>query len=307
MTEIKHRRNAWIILIILFLSLLLRKAGFGFSTFLINASVLILCIYVIRYPVFFARKSIRFITVLFVLICTAILHYWIPPIPVKINELKEISIISFFMMGWLIFSFINFREIINNSLTLVLWLFLSLILSSNIYLNPREFHNFYRHRTYEEYIRSKYSIYRGIVADYFIDKYKITEKDKAKNYFDEAIKEEENGDYEKALDLYNKSIEYNPDDKFAYHRRGYLKLTKLEINEDVALSAFKDFDRAIRLDTNFTIAYFHRGITYGYLNNKNYGYMDFRRVWLADSILSDSVFQKRYGVSKETFSKPFHP
>jgi len=307
MTGNIQRRISIILLMMLIFVMVLRKTGFGFSSILLNLTISALCFVIVRWTIFFERISSRIITSVFLIICLCLLQYWISNHNININENWQVSSNTLLLMAWMIFSILVFREIINNGITLTLWLFISLILSTTIFLNPREFHKFYRHSTYEEFIRKKYPEQKQLIADYFIDKYKTIDKAKADEYFENAVDAEDRKKYTEALSWYNKSIEENPDNKVAYHRRGFLKLTKLDINEDVALSAYKDFCRVIRLDPGYTIAYFHRGVVFGYLGDKSLAARDFRSVWNADSILSADEFQKKYGMSKESFSVPFHP
>lgn len=62
-------------------------------------------------------------------------------------------------------------------------------------------------------------------------------------------------DSSKAVELYTKAIELNPENSIAYINRGGLmyKLGNIE-------RAMKDFDEAIRLDSNNAMAYYNRGI-----------------------------------------------
>lgn len=302
-----NRKRAWIILFLFVLSLFLRKIGFGLSSVLINVADLFLCIFIISKPLFFKKYSQRILVALFLLLSVAILQYWFQNIHINLPGLKDNSINLLIIFGWLIFSIFIFQNIRNNSLTFTLWFIISFILSTSVILNPREFHNFYRSSTYEEYIRSRYPEQRGIVADLFIDKYKNPDKEESEKYLKAAIDAESLSEYDNALVLYNKSIDLNPDNQFSYYRRGLLKLTRLDLNIDVAYSAIKDFSRTLRLDSTYFIAYFHRGLAFGYLGLKGRSYLDMKKVWESDSTISEEEFQKKYGSSKKSFSKPFYP
>jgi tetratricopeptide (TPR) repeat protein len=301
------RRTSWILLTLFILTLLVRKLGLGYSSYLTDATAILLSFFILKHNVFFNNLIARITSVFFLILCLSLLQHRIPDLFLQIHGVKEITVNTIFLLTWMIFSFIIFREIIDNSITLTFWMMISFILGSSVYLNPREFHNFYRHRTYEEYIRSIYTEKNESLADYYIDKYKTTDKIKAGLYLDEAFKAENNGKYDEALESYNKSIDNDPDDPVAYHRRGFLKLTKLDINEDIAHSALKDFDRVIKLDSTYTIAYFHRGMTIGYLGDKHQAAEDFKKVWYADSSLSEDDFRNKYGMSKKSFPVPLHP
>jgi tetratricopeptide (TPR) repeat protein len=184
---------------------------------------------------------------------------------------------------------------------------ISFILLTTIIFNPREFHNFYRSSTYEEFIRLKFSEERGIVADVYIDKYKQPDRIKADKLLREAWIADSLKEYERALCFYNKSIDQYPDNAHAYFLRGYLKLNRLDINNDMAISAIKDFSKAIRINPEFTDAYFQRGLAWGYIGNTGKSLVDRKKVWEADSSLSDDVFLKKYGSLKESFFIPFNP
>jgi tetratricopeptide (TPR) repeat protein len=184
---------------------------------------------------------------------------------------------------------------------------LGFIFVTKAFLNERLFHNFYRYSYYEEYIRSKYSEQEGLIADIYIDRNKCIEEEKSKLIFQKAKEADSLNQIDRALRLYNYSIDLNPDDAQAYHRRGFFKLNKLELDKDIAYSAIKDFNRAIRLKPDLTMAYFHRFLATGYLNLKRRSYLDRLKVWNTDSMLSKEAFQSKYGMLKDSFSIPFHP
>jgi tetratricopeptide (TPR) repeat protein len=54
---------------------------------------------------------------------------------------------------------------------------------------------------------------------------------------------------------FNKALELNPNDQYAYNNRGCLKNKKQEYKLAIA-----DFDEAIRLNASYGYAYFNRGI-----------------------------------------------
>jgi tetratricopeptide (TPR) repeat protein len=234
---------------------------------------------------------------IFLLFSLAVLQYWIP-----LNEVAFAVAIL-----WFIYAIAIFRIIWRNGFFVTIELILSFLYVTIIVLDQREFHNFYRSNYYEDFIISKYTEPQGIVADLYINKYKDTDTVQARHFMNEAMLAQKNRDYEKALELYNKSIDLNPDDAHAYHKRGYFKLSTLDLNEDVALSAMKDFSRAIRLDSTLTIIYFHRSIASAYIGLKGRSLLDYMKVWQRDSILPEEEFRNKYSMSKKSFSKPFHP
>ena len=304
---IMKSKSSWIILFIFILTLFLRKAGVGMNSILIISATAILLFFILSKPFFFNKMYERVFAVMFLIICLAILQSWLQNIHFNIVVVKNISSNQIILISWIIFSVFIYRSIFNNGLTITFWAMISFILITSVIFNPREFHNFYRSTTYEEYIRSRYPEQSGRVADLFIDKYKIIEKEKSENIFKEAVASESIGDYENALELYNKCIDLNPDNAIAYYRRGLLKLTRLELSLFIANSAIIDFNRSLRLDSKYTVAYFHRGLAFGYLGLRGESFLDMKKVWAMDSTLSDEKFQRKYGSSKKSFSVPFHP
>ena len=302
-----NRKSAWIILFVFVLALFFRKAGIAFGSVFISISAFILGFYLLTNSFFFNKIYQRITALIFLFFSVALLQYWFKFIQINIFGLKEYSINVLIISSWVIFSFFNYQSIKNNILTFSFWLILSIIFSTSVILNPREFHNFYRSSTYEEYIRSRYTEQSGIVADLYIDKYKKVERERAADLLKEAMDSDSLSHYDNALFFYNKSIDLNPDNAIAYYKRGLLKLIHLDLNFSIANSAIKDFNRVIHLDSNYSAAYFHRGLALGYLGLRGRSFLDMKKVWELDSTISDDLFEKRYGSSKKSFSIPFHP
>ena len=301
------RNGACAILLLFIISMIARKAGIGLSSLLLICTIILLCYVIVFKFYFFNRLYIKLPVLLFTIYALLLLQYWIPLLTINIGIFKNVSVNLFLLVVWIIFSIISLKNISDNRLWLSLWLLLSFIFTTSAFLNPREFHNLYRSSTYEEYIRQKYTEPQGLIADYFIDKYKKVNIEKSEKLLHLAIEADSIHANEKAMVYFNRCIDNNPDNAIAYHKRGYFKLTRLEINEDVAYSAIKDFSRAIRLNPEFTDAYFHRGVAYGYLKNRGRSIIDMKKVWTLDSTLSENEFQKKYGSSKKSFSIPFYP
>jgi len=276
------------------LSLLARSEGIAFGGFLVIISSLLLGMVIL-----FQRRIVfihRLIIVAFLVLALALLQYWIP-------QRSSLIILPFFFS----FLILSFRRVRNQLPVLMVLGSLLFLFMSSIILNPRKFHNLFRYVPYESYMRQRYNLWRMAVADVFIEKYKKTDTTQAGKYFSDALAAEKREDFDEALHLLDLSIDEDPDNATVYHKRGALKLIRLDIDADVAYSAVKDFTQAIRLDPDFTLAYFHRSYAYGYLNEKGMSFLDSKVVWTRDSTLSDEDFMKKYGVSKETFSVPFHP
>ena len=62
---------------------------------------------------------------------------------------------------------------------------------------------------------------------------------------------------EKGISDYNKTIEINPDDYYAYYNRGIIYGKKGQCDEAIA-----DYSKAIEINPNFSEAYCVRGIAY---------------------------------------------
>lgn len=244
------------------IGLILKKAGIGLSILLTFPATVLLGIELIRSSISKNHNNTLQVTLstifsVFFLIVLAQLQYWIPPLRFALT----------FWICWIIFSIIYFLRGKYGWSQMTLWVIISVLLSSAAFMSPRQYHNFYKASFYEDYIRRKYTELHSDVADMYIDRYKdkSIDKDRANELFllaKVAQKEKQN---DEALQLYNQSLDLNPDAPLVYHARGYFKLTRLELNSDVAYNAVKDFNRAIKLDPNFADAYFHRALAISYV------------------------------------------
>ena len=86
------------------------------------------------------------------------------------------------------------------------------------------------------------------------------------------------GEYEKAIEDLNKSIELNPNDAIAYDDRGFIYAFDLGKYE----KAIEDFNKAIELDPNYIAAYFHRGNAYSFLGQFEKAIEDYSKVIASD-------------------------
>jgi len=84
----------------------------------------------------------------------------------------------------------------------------------------------------------------------------VTAESKSK-YKHLGITEYEKGNYQEAIELYNKGINNNPDDACLFNNRGlaYYSLEQYK-------KAISDYDKAIELKPDFTDAYYNRGLAY---------------------------------------------
>jgi tetratricopeptide (TPR) repeat protein len=290
-----HNKKGWILLILFVLTILLRKAGFAGTSILLTGVTLFFLYHLYKYRE--KEGKLNIFLILFLSVCVLFLQSGMPPGPAGI----------IFLISWMIFVVMTYSKIIVSGFRIALSMVITFVLLTASLFNARSFHNFYRSNYYEEYIRSKYTEQEGIIADLYIDRNKNPDKIKSEEALKKAMEADSLNKNETALKLYNRGIDLDPDNAYAYHRRGYLKLNKLELDADMAYSAIKDFDRAIRLQPGFTLAYFHRYLAADYLDLKGRAFLDRKKVWEADSILSETDFLNKYGISKTSFSKPFHP
>ncbi len=84
----------------------------------------------------------------------------------------------------------------------------------------------------------------------------VTAESKSK-YKHLGIAEYEKGNYQEAIELYNKGLKNNPDDACLFNNRGltYYSLEQYK-------KAISDYDKAIELKSDFTDAYYNRGLAY---------------------------------------------
>ncbi len=288
-------KKGWILFGLFLLALIMKKAGLIGSSILLYGIGVLLSYRLLK--VNSSRVRVNILIIIFLFISLFFLQSWIPS-----GRFGVIALIC-----WVVFISLQFKKIIESRLSISLCLLISFVLITATILNSRSFHNFYRSTYYEEYIRSKYTEQEGMVADLYIDKNKNPESRKSEIVLNMAFEADSLNKNDLALKLYNQGIDLDPDNANAYHRRGFLKLTKLDLDVDMAYSALKDFDRAIRLNQDFTLAYFHRYLAEDYLVLKGRAFLDRKKVWETDSLLSETDFLNRYGISKTSFSKPFHP
>ncbi|MCX6276416.1 MAG: hypothetical protein NTV09_14545 [Bacteroidetes bacterium] len=148
------------------------------------------------------------------------------------------------------------------------WIYFAILFTPVALCKPRTFHNLFNGSTFESYVRTRYPADEAVAM---IELYKPLDGKAIKSaeaYLNDAFLSEKDEEYEKALDYYNESIDMNPDNALALYRRGKLKLTRMEISSEMAESAFDDFSRAIQLDSNMAVAYYHRAVAHNYLYPK---------------------------------------
>jgi len=242
--------------------LILKKVGIGLSILLTFPSVILLSIELIRSSISKNHNNklqviLSSLFVGFFIITLAQLQYWIPPLH---------SALSIWVL-WIVFSILFFLKGAYGWTQITVWFIVSFLLSSAAFMTPRFYHNFFKASYYEDYIRRKYTELNSDVADMYIDRYKdkSPDREKAKKLFLEAKLAQKDKDNDKALTLYNQSLDIYPDDPNVYFERGYFKLNRLELNSDIAYNSVKDFNRSIKLDPNFANAYLQRALAISYV------------------------------------------
>ena len=79
-------------------------------------------------------------------------------------------------------------------------------------------------------------------------------------YTNRGMAYRDKGDFDCAIDDFNKTIQLNRNDANAYHNRGLAYSRKGEIGH-----AIKDFTKAIELKSDFAKAYYDRGLVWSHL------------------------------------------
>jgi tetratricopeptide (TPR) repeat protein len=167
------------------------------------------------------------------------------------------------------------------------WIYFVLLFPVVALTNPRTFHNLFNGTTYEEYVRSRYSLDEGTEMIELYKPESEASKKCADKLFQSALQSEKDEAYTIALRQYNESIDLNPDNAKAIYNRGLMKLTKLEIERETAQSAYNDFTRALQLDSTMAAAYYHRAVAHTYLYGKNRlpAQIDYRKARTLDTSL----------------------
>lgn len=187
---------------------------------------------------------------------------------------------------------------------------LTFLVLAGIVLNPRQFHNFFRMSTYEEYLRNQAQGLETSKANYLIAKYRDRSADakiKSEYFYQLARKYDAEKKYSLALRNYNLAIDIYPDNAEAYFQRGVLKLYRLELNNDIAFSSANDFSESIRLRPSHAKSYFLRGVALGYLDRKKLVCEDMHQAYRLDSSLDVKPYINKYCPTDSTGLVPLHP
>lgn len=256
----KRTTRRQILFFLLISGLLLKKSGIGLSIVFTLTAVILFCVELIRSSFIkpknnLHQNSIYIIFSLFLIITLAQLQYWIP----NLYYAFEIWV------AWILFTIYFYWKAVKGKTQFFLWFIITILLSSGAFMNPRTYHNFYRASYYEDYIRRHYSEMEISIADMYIDRFKELRPVVAQDLFLKAREAQKAKNYDLALELYNAAMDKDPDQAEMYNVRGFFKLNRLELNSDVAISAVKDFDRAIKLKPDFADAYVNRALALSYL------------------------------------------
>ncbi len=115
----------------------------------------------------------------------------------------------------------------------------------------------------------------------------IYAQNSAEEYFNSGVKKADAGDYEGAIEDYNKAIKINPKLSEAYHNKGVAKAYLGDYR-----GALKDFDKAIEINPMFAEAYYNRGVAKIGLGQKYSGCLDLSKA-------GELGFDKAYELIKE--------
>ncbi|HNS12550.1 MAG TPA: tetratricopeptide repeat protein [Bacteroidia bacterium] len=187
---------------------------------------------------------------------------------------------------------------------------IGILLFTGIFLSPKDFHNFYRVSTYEEFLRSQYPRISMEKADELLTEY--NEQDsilsiKALKLADTAKQKEKEKDFKSALRYYNLAIDMDPFNPILYYQRGRFKISRLELNEDLANSAIIDFSESARMRPLHAESYFQRGVIYAYLDKKIEVCEDMQRAYELDPGMAVLPFVKKCCPEDSSRFMPLHP
>jgi len=84
---------------------------------------------------------------------------------------------------------------------------------------------------------------------------------------------QENEDSEKAIEIYDRILKIDDNNKFANYNKAYIKLVYLEKFED----AINDFSKAIESDPTYSDAYYNRGYCYELMNDFENSTKDYQK------------------------------
>jgi tetratricopeptide (TPR) repeat protein len=114
-------------------------------------------------------------------------------------------------------------------------------------------------------------------------------------YFNRGLAYGGKGEFDSAIEDYNRAIELNPDYTAAYLNRGNAYTEKGDFDR-----AIEDYDKVIELNPDYTAAYFNRGLAYGRLNQSEKEQEDYKKVLELDPnyILAMSNLVESYILTK---------
>ena len=96
--------------------------------------------------------------------------------------------------------------------------------------------------------------------------------DYADAYYDRGVVYGKKSDYDRAIDDFNKAIDLNPDYADAYYNRGVLYYKQSDYDR-----AIEDFNKAIDLNPDYADAYYNRGVVYGEKSDYDRAIDDFNK------------------------------
>ena len=115
------------------------------------------------------------------------------------------------------------------------------------------------------------------------------DQEKIKKWMDEADAKIDNKDFEGAITLLDQVIELDPQNDFAWSKRGYAKAILGQLEE-----AIKDFDQAIELDPKQDIPWFNRGNVKAQLRELESAIKDYDQAILLNSTIYIAWFNRGF-------------
>lgn len=103
-------------------------------------------------------------------------------------------------------------------------------------------------------------------------KFKRKREAEAEEFYNSGVKHAEKGEFDKAIEQFNKAIELNPNSAGLYNNRGVSYFRKQNFDQ-----AIRDYNKAIELNPNHFLAYYLRGLVYQIKGNYTQAIKDFTK------------------------------
>ncbi|MDB5284772.1 MAG: Tetratricopeptide 2 repeat protein [Bacteroidota bacterium] len=118
----------------------------------------------------------------------------------------------------------------------------------------------------------------------------------AQSYYEKGLEKAQIGDYDKALELFNKSIELKPDEYVAWYNRAIVKSMTGHYED-----AMVDLEQTIKLNPGYKKAYLNRGTAKKHLTDYSGAMQDYTFSIQLDSAYAEAYYNR--GLVYEMFGK----